>query len=235
MESPLPPNPTVRPMNEPHTPISENEMNPGTSYTSSGRNTFITLASMLVLAGIVGITLFFYIQNKNQKSYQPVNSINDKLTNSDLGIVKEVNGTKVVGAQNQHLVEKYGTICKKFNSLESALNFTEVACELDISSQNLTTLPDNISRLSNLTEINLSNNHFTEFPKQLLTLKNLVYINLSSNRLENIPDEIINSLPKLQKIQLENNLMSEEDVERYLLIPTRSLPKNITGIPEGQP
>ncbi len=206
--------PPLRLMNEPHLPITEAESNPDptTNHNSSGKNTLLTLASLLILSGIVGITLWLYIQNKQSSNKIPVDQATKKsdenkvttLTN-DPNDVKEINGMKVAGAQNQALVKKYGAICKRFTSLGEALKAPDVTCILDLSDQNLSEIPDEILQLKILNEIILSNNKFNNFPTNLYQLKSLVSIDLTDNNIKELPQDFRTKMPAVRSILLDNN------------------------------
>jgi Leucine-rich repeat (LRR) protein len=186
------------PWKEPHMPITDNEtsMEPP---KSSSKNTLLTLASILVLVGIVGITLFLYIQNRSAtKTPQTTNTPKTSDTKTQTG-----SNEVVVGAKNQELVKKYGAICKRFTSVEEALKESEVACVLDLSNQGLESLSPKIADLSNLNEINLSNNNFSSFPEVLYNKSSLLLINLSNNKLTITPD--LSKLTSLQLLILTGN------------------------------
>ena len=134
---------------------------------------------------------------------------------------------KVAGAQNQALIAKYGVICKRFTSLDEALKTPEIACTLDLSNQNLSSLSDEISELTNLKELDLSNNLFTEFPSELYSLKKLVSIDISSNNLNYVPSIVMDNLPMLSKLLLEDNKLTAAEIEKYIRITPTPLPKSI--------
>lgn len=232
--SPQQSNQNIPPINEPPIPISEAEMNNQMHQQSpkSGINILLTLASVLIFASIVGITLWLYIQNNFKKPEQlsqtkstPTNITPEPNTENADNDVKEINGIRAAGAENQRLVEKYGAICKRFTSIEEALTEKEVACILDLSGQNLTALPDKISSLNQLKEIDLSNNLITEFPNILVDMQSLQIVNLANNKLskaEHIkePEKKQNenltiSMHTFQKITLTGNNISSNEQENY--------------------
>jgi hypothetical protein len=51
---------------------------------------------------------------------------------------------------------------------------------LNLSVNNLSVLPDNISELTNLKEIDLTNNCFAEIPKQIGLVKELLYLDINN-------------------------------------------------------
>lgn len=221
--NPAQPNPALRPMNEPHIPITEDEMNHQMHHESpkSAINTLLTLSSLLVLAGIVGITLWLYIQNRNTPNAQQASNTTptDQLPANENEPVKEIAGTKVVGEENQRLVEKYGVICKRFTDLDEALASKEIACTIDLSGQSLTEIPTNLYQLTSLNEIDLSNNQLTSIPQALVDMPNLISINMANNNIADIGDiqnkagtdsEVGDAKP-IQLLDLSGNRITEQD------------------------
>jgi len=66
----------------------------------------------------------------------------------------------------------------------------------------ISVIPQDITKLKNLTEINFSNNNINIFPKVICKLQNLTILNLSNNQIRAIPKEIIN-LKNLKELYLE--------------------------------
>lgn len=78
---------------------------------------------------------------------------------------------------------------------------------LDLSVNNLKSLPDHFGKLSKLKIAFFSDNHFTELPKVLSQCEQLEMIGFKSNRISHVPEE---SLPeKTRWLILTNNLISE--------------------------
>lgn len=105
-----------------------------------------------------------------------------------------------------------GVICKRFTDLTEALNNIEIACVLDLSNQNLNTLPKNITKLIKLNEIVLNNNSFTQFPEILTEIDTLTYIDLSNNQIASVPP-LISKLNLLQNLNLSNNKLTSFPTE----------------------
>lgn len=208
------PPPYIRPMNEPHTPISESEMNPNMhteNPASSSKNTLLTLASILVLAGIVGVTLYLYIQNKTNKT--AIKALpNQQVSNvkKDASIPKNYVPKTVEEKRMAANLKKYGVACRRFTSIEEALKTPEIACVLDLSGQKLSSLPDGLDKLTDLQQLNLSNNVFTSVPSELLKIQSLMLINLGNNKIVSVgklvlPTDKTQNVKRVLTIDLKNN------------------------------
>ncbi|MHC4742837.1 MAG: leucine-rich repeat domain-containing protein, partial [Planctomycetota bacterium] len=80
--------------------------------------------------------------------------------------------------------------------------------ELDLSGENLTSLPPEIGQLRKLTVLDLQNNYLTSLPGEFAQLKELAELDLSSNDLSSLPTEI-GQLINLTLLRLSyNNLTS---------------------------
>jgi len=93
--------------------------------------------------------------------------------------------------------------------------------ELDISNNQISgSLPSQIGQLKNLRTLNASNNNFTGIPAEIGQLSNLEIINFSNNQLTGLPNELGN-LTNLQILDLSGNKVSEIDLEAI----RKALPK----------
>ncbi len=79
---------------------------------------------------------------------------------------------------------------------------------LKLSHNYLTSLPDNIGELSNLSHLNLLNNQLTSLPTSIGNLKKLVSLDLRRNKLTELPDSIGN-LTNLKYLLLDDNLLEK--------------------------
>ena len=83
-------------------------------------------------------------------------------------------------------------------------SFTNLT-ELNLSGNQLTSLPPEIASLTNLTELNLSGNQLTSLPSEIITLKYLTLLDIVGNKFTSLPSEI-KELTNLRKISIGNHL-----------------------------
>src|SRR5256885_427368 len=65
--------------------------------------------------------------------------------------------------------------------------------ELDLSGNQLTSLPPEIAKLTNLTSLDLSYNQLTSLPPEIAKLTNLTSLDLRENQLPTPPETLANS------------------------------------------
>jgi formylglycine-generating enzyme required for sulfatase activity/Leucine-rich repeat (LRR) protein len=90
-----------------------------------------------------------------------------------------------------------------------ALRLIDIADEenweiLDLSNQNLTTVPAKICKLKHLISLNLSNNQISKISIEIGELTNLINLNLSNNNIYTIPESIF-KLKSLTSLNLSRN------------------------------
>lgn len=95
---------------------------------------------------------------------------------------------------------------RTYKSIHAALAEPEKVRRLNLSGQNLTTVPPEIARLSRLYHLNLSANRLTQLPPSLCTLTTLEELLLQNNQLTGLPAEI-NRLVHLRELYLGHNLL----------------------------
>lgn len=78
------------------------------------------------------------------------------------------------------------------SSLPQSLQPLHDLTSLSLRHCNLTELPAGIETLKRLKELNIDNNHFEEFPGQILALENLETLHLHANPLTSVPDALSN-------------------------------------------
>ncbi|MBE8988171.1 COR domain-containing protein [Nostoc sp. LEGE 12450] len=83
----------------------------------------------------------------------------------------------------------------------------EKATELDLSDNQLSNLPPEITQLSNLIRLDLSDNQLSSLPPETSQLSNLLWLDLHNNQLSSLPPEIT-QLSKLTELDLNNNQLS---------------------------
>jgi len=82
---------------------------------------------------------------------------------------------------------------------------------LDASGRQLTTLPDDILRQTELTSLNLSNNQLTTLPDEFANLTQLETLNIENNRLEHVP-ESLKRMTWLKSLDISNNRIPAEEI-----------------------
>ena len=119
-----------------------------------------------------------------------------------------------------HLMKHYNVIkCNLSNNLLSKLSprfgtcFTNITT-LDLSTNNISSLPKDIVQCKRLEHINLSTNSLVVFPYILLEIKKLSEINVSSNFIAEIDDEAVESHSNLQELNVEGNPLSNNCHEK---------------------
>jgi hypothetical protein len=84
--------------------------------------------------------------------------------------------------------------------------------ELNLSHNQLTSVPPEIAELTNLTSLKLWNNQLTSLPLEITELTNLTYLNLNGNQLTSVRPEII-KLTKLKILYLGRNQLTSVPLE----------------------
>ncbi len=109
-------------------------------------------------------------------------------------------------------------------------------CEfLDLSFNKLSSLPDSIGNLKNLTRLYLRYNKLTELPDSIGNLKGLQELSLWSNKLSSIP-ESIGVITNLQELSLSNNKLSSlpESIGNLTNLQTLDLAmNNLSSLPNS--
>lgn len=163
--------------------------------------------SPIILATVlIGLILIFVILFLNLKGFTTKKDTSAPVSNQSL---------------------KQQIVCKRFTNLEEALNNVNIACVLDLSSQDLDKVSDRISKLEKLNELSLKNNRLTSIPKEVTILKNLITLDLSDNQIATISANIAD-LSNLQILDLSNNKITNLPDELSKL-PLSSL--KLTGNP----
>ena len=134
----------------------------------------------------------------------------EELPESEIDILKELEELigkkpmfKIVGGSISMLNLSNNQLTTLPDSLGNLVNLKV----LFLNDNHLTTLPDSIMDLVNLKRFNLSNNRLTALPDSIGDLVNLTYVNLNNNRLTALPDSIIN-LVNLIRLNLSTNRLT---------------------------
>ncbi|XP_024880202.1 leucine-rich repeat-containing protein 40 [Temnothorax curvispinosus] len=110
-----------------------------------------------------------------------------------------------------HLTEIPRTVeCSKQGLQTFPENISDVVEHLDLSSNLLTEITDEINRLTELQYLNLAKNQLTSLPNNLEELKNLRRLDLSDNVIINTADiASISQLPSLAVLYISRNLLPD--------------------------
>ena len=79
---------------------------------------------------------------------------------------------------------------------------------LDLSFNQIGSLPNDLERLSSLNHLNLSNNSLEVLPSSICSLSSLVVLKLSHNRLSALPEHIGDHLQNLTELTLDSNRLN---------------------------
>jgi Leucine-rich repeat (LRR) protein len=100
---------------------------------------------------------------------------------------------------------------KVYTSIQQALAEPTKVTILHLKGQNLSVLPDDITKLINLVQIDLSSNAFTTIPAQLFKLPKLKVLILSNNSITSLPD--MSAFHTLTTLRLDVNPFSNPVAE----------------------
>lgn len=83
---------------------------------------------------------------------------------------------------------------------------------LDLSGQQLSSLPTGLTNRNDIKILNLSNNQLTSLPPEIGNMTNLEELNVENNRLVSLPPEI-GKLIKLKRADFSNNRLTSLPLE----------------------
>jgi Leucine-rich repeat (LRR) protein len=93
----------------------------------------------------------------------------------------------------------------QLTSLPESIGQLKNLIYLDLSCNQLTSLPESIGQLKNLTNLDLGNNQLTSAPGFISQLKNLTHLNLTRNQITSLPPQSIAQLKNLTHLYLNRN------------------------------
>jgi Leucine-rich repeat (LRR) protein len=115
--------------------------------------------------------------------------------------------TMVVGKSYWDYIKKNRSL-HEYSDLQLAIKKANKVLSIDVASQGLNKLPNQLDKLRNIVSINLLGNNFTSFPIVLSRLTTLDEISLSSNQLTSVSKEI-GRLKNLRILIMNNNQLAE--------------------------
>lgn len=118
---------------------------------------------------------------------------------------------QLIEQKPRELVFKDAPACKHIeeeNGLNEIIFKLRTLNFLEISGTPLTSFPDRVANLDNLTNLVLRNNKLTSLPPDIGRLSKLKFIDVSNNCLEQIPDEV-GSLTELQSLVANVNKLTD--------------------------
>ena len=105
--------------------------------------------------------------------------------------------------------------------------------ELDLSNNQLTSVPPELAQLTRLTQLSLFNNQLTSVPPELAQLTRLTTLYLHNNQLTSVPPELA-QLTRLTQLDLDNNQFTSVPPELAQLTPLTQLSlsfNQLTSVP----
>lgn len=117
------------------------------------------------------------------------------------------------GVDNVHKLVLHG---RKMGILSPAIGSLTNLASLDVAYNELSELPDEISRLYYLQGFYANGNSLVDFPKQILLLPLLAKLDLSENQIREIPVEIVR-MDQLTRLSLNKNAFTSVPVQLYEL------------------
>jgi internalin A len=123
---------------------------------------------------------------------------------------KEVLRVIAEAARNEQ--KKLDLSKNQLTSLPTEIGELKDLTELYLSRNQLTSLPAEIAELKNLTKLYLLGNQLTSLPAEIAELKNLTVLDLSDNQLTSVPVEIV-GLKNLTELDLSRNQLTRLPTE----------------------
>ena len=161
------------------------------------------------------------------------------LTRSKVHLIKGIDENVKVGILVNNSI-MYGLKIRNRNiDVQKLLEFAKMIKILDVSSNNIVSLPETVSKLKDLELLYLNNNKIRNIPDSFSELKKLRYLNLSENKLEKV-DDLFSHLNKLKILILSSNRISKISGDIFKLKnlftlqlsfnKIKNFPKDFTGL-----
>jgi len=173
------------------------------------------LIPYILIGAAVGISVFYYQKYKYENlSVEDLPSVNEVVTKT---IDKVTEGSGIEDYANKGLTE-----------FPKALLSRLFTVKLDLSGNNITTLPSEIGKLTNLQELYIVDTGLRSLPGEIRMFTKLRILDVHNNELTGIPAEI-GQLPAIEKLDFSNNRITDLPNEIFKLGHLDEL--NLTGNP----
>ena len=191
-----------------------------------------------VLPGKKGSVIWFRVAVGQASTRDEINALRERLfSNPDSAWV-----TRIVSSSTHTLSEADDAAPLTAEELRNlppalrdALRNPMTVDALDLSENELTTVPEAITRLSNLKWLDLEANQLTTIPESVTRMTSLEVLNLRNNKLATVP-EAITRLTNLKKLYLSENQLTTvpESITRMTGLEVLYLWGNkLTTVPES--
>ncbi|GFR93308.1 leucine-rich repeat-containing protein 20 [Elysia marginata] len=90
-----------------------------------------------------------------------------------------------------------------------ATKFTSLK-ELDLATNHLSSLPDELRHLEDLTKLDISHNHFTEVPQIVYRIDSLKTLSAQGNEIKNVDVSRLKALPNISEVNLQDNPLTAD-------------------------
>jgi Leucine-rich repeat (LRR) protein len=183
-------------------------------------------------------TVLMELKPKIKKIFKTIQELKN-FTKSKVQLIKKIDENVKVGILvNNGTI--YGLKIKNKNiDIQKLLELVKKIKILDVSSNNIASLPETMSKLKDLESLYLNNNKIRNIPDSFSELKKLRYLNLSENKLEKV-DDLFSHLNNLKILILSSNRISKISADIFKLKnlftlqlsfnKIKNFPKDFTGL-----
>jgi internalin A len=170
-----------------------------------------------------------------QETCWPPNLTTLNLTCCDIKYLSETNLEAPGSLTNLQYLKILNLSRNELTTLPESFGSLQKLEKLDLVYNQLESLPESLGKLSNLSRLSLSNNKIGKLPESLGELSNLSALDLSNNEIGELP-ESLGKLSNLSRLDLSNNEIGElpESLGKLSNLDTLDLSNNEIGeLPES--